>query len=232
MDKKEGTCMRTVLTAPCFLDGEDINGNNRLERNKRYLSFYWQIRKELGFDEIVLFDNASDLSNCRDLIIFAHKNGIHMEFKRSKERLERGPGKNEYPYCWRALYNFADIIPKSSKIIWIDTDGFVLSKKMSEYIKNCESGWVSFLCETYNFPESSIFILNPDSYHVAIKYFDEMSWKSRVGRIMENDLPFTMVEKKFKCARFGEEGKPKQDETMDYYGQSSLDIELEFGKYK
>lgn len=220
--------MKTCLYSPCFLEGYDLIGNNRLERNRRYLDYYTGVKEDLGVDDIILYDNAS-----ADTYITAlkasHPTGVTLF--RASERLTHGAGKHDYPYCWRALYEFDTLFHLGyDKIIMIDSDGFVLSKRLAQYIKNTNTGWVSFKSTTHEFPDCSLQILNRDAYPV-FKRYAETPWKERVGCTMERDIPFTLVSESFNVGRFGEEYLP-QSPGMDYYGQAPFNIELEYGKYE
>jgi hypothetical protein len=213
-----------VLATPCFLEGKDLLGNDRLARNQRYLDYYEQC--PLGVDHIVLLDNASSPERIAKLRTFPQ-----VGLMRFDERLKRGPGPHDYPYCWRALWAYQDLIKAGAKkIITIDSDGFVLSERMAKYIRECNSGWVSFYCESGKHPESSIHILNEDTFSIFYSYIGE-PWTTKVGTMMEHDLPFTHVETKFRCSRFGERGAPPQDDTMDFYAQAPLSVPLQFGKF-
>lgn len=217
--------MKTVLVTPCFLEGKDALGNDRLARNQRYLDYYEQC--PLGIDQIALLDNASSNEQIKKLRTFPQ-----VGLMRFDERLERGPGPFDYPYCWRALWAYRELINFGvKKIITIDSDGFVLSNRMAKYIRECNTGWVSFHCESLNRPESSIHVLNVDTFSVYHSFTLGASWQSMVGLMMEQELPFTHVETQFRCSRFGEHGAPAQDSTMDYYGQTPLTMPLEFGKF-
>ncbi len=218
--------MKTALVTPCFLEGTDPIGNDRLARNQRYIDYYAPLETTLGFDEIVLFDNASSPEKLAQLK--APKNVHVMRFD---ERLVRGPGPHDYPYCWRALYAYRDLINMGfEKFITIDSDGFVLSKRMAAYLKHADTGWVSFWSENGQFPESSIHVLCKDAFSI-FHSFTGVPWSEYVGLMMEHELPFTHVDRQFRCSRFGELGSPPQDATMDFYGQAPLGVPLEFGKY-
>lgn len=222
--------MKTALVTACFLEGNDAIGNNRFDRNLRYLKFYSKIKGEVGFDDIILLDNHSPIDLVQRFKVIARQENYPLWFLRYDERLERGPGPNEYPYCWRALYSYANLMHKYDKIIGIDSDGFVLTARLARFINKCQSGWVTFWCETWGFPESSLMILCKDAFPLARGYF-KTHWNDRLGRQMERDIPFTDVRRDFRCGRFGESGRPKQDETMDFYSQAPLEIDLVFKSF-
>ena len=221
--------MKTCLFSLAYFDGEDDRGSNRLERNIKYVKYYAKLKEELGFDEIVLFDNASNEENIKKFIEAVKDEPIQVVLCGSREHLAR-KGGYDYPYCWRGLHFMRDLIVKFQykKIITIDSDGFVLSKKLSKYVKDASSGWEAFWCQKYNFPEAAFHILNAD----AMGYFMGYTctpWERLNGQVMELALPFTKVNKEFVCDRFGEDRAP-QSPVMDWYGQCPVDMELTYEK--
>lgn len=237
--------MRTVLLTACFLEGTDHFGNSRLKRNERYIEYYSRLREEIGFGSILLLDNASELSSVYQLGLNQASydgdgdgwwvNGSGLYMYRFGERLERTKASNGYNYVWRAVYKIADLLLTYDKIIAIDSDAFVLSRKLANFIKNCNSGFQSFWCPRHEFPESSMFVLNRDAFGVFKRYTDEMPWRQRCAdnRLMEKDLPFTKVSYDFHIDRFGEiDPPPLQSESIDAYLQAPLSVDLKFDRWK
>lgn len=219
----------TALVAPCFLDGEDGYGNNRIRRNQRWVNYYTAIQNKIGFDDIWLLDNSSTRENIDRFLDGVDKTPFIQRFS---ERLVRREGMpHDYPYYWRALWFIKNLFVSYDKIICIDSDCFVLTERMASYIKNLDSGWTSFWCKRWNFPDSSIWVLTKPEFDLFLKC-TQGDWSRKVGECMERDIPFTYVNKDFCCSRFGEEiPVPLQDSTMDMYGQAHLTTELMFGKY-
>lgn len=223
--------MRTALVTPCYLEGDDLTKSNRLERNKRYIAWYKSIQTALGFDDIWLFDNASTFNNCLNVSATIHcdtidapsiKPGVNL--LRFTEHLPRGPGENEYPYCWRAVWEIKQLIEAGyEKIILIDSDCFITSAKLAQFVRECNSGWITLWCEKYNFPTAEFQIINKDAFPLFLDYTTG-HWKFRVGRLMEKDLPYT-VNRDFKADRYGDSRIP-WDDSMDGYFQAPVDTTL------
>lgn len=194
------------------------------------------MRLFLGHRWIYLIDNGSSKENLDKLKDWS--NSFRMFHC---DNIPRGPGPYDYPYCWRALYYIRNLIEIGyEKIIFIDTDGFILSKRLARYIGDRQSGWVSFWSNTEQFPEASIHVLSDDTFYLFNLYTSH-PWETKVGRFMERDLPFTEVNRYFNVGRFGEkwDGKEwsanlerKQEPDMDYFGQAPLSTTFEFGKYE
>lgn len=211
-----------ILFSLCWL-GEDW----RIDRNIKWLAYHKKLKQQLGYDKIIFVDNASSLENLRLLggVLFDDKGNLlcdgdkDLEIYRYNEHLSR-TGVWEYPYCWRGLKWLQDYIKNNNitKIIFLDTDFFILSGKLANYVKNLDSGWVSFYCKRHNFPEAAFHICCKDSLSKLFS-IDIPSYTHYNNQHMEYILPFTHVNKiEFVGDRYGEFGK-KQEPDMDYYGQ-------------
>ncbi len=214
--------MRTALFSPCYLDGSDPLGNFRVERYIAYVKYYLAIQEELGFDHLWLADNASAEQSAAALF-----NGIgigrsaNVRLHRFDEHLARGPGPNEYPYCWRGMYFIRQLILDGyDKIILIDSDAYVTSERMAHYIRSLDTGWTTFWCKRYQFPTAECYVLCKDAFPGFLAYTDP-PWQAYVGNLMETSLPFTLVNREFQCDRSGET-LDVQGEDQDLYAQARL----------
>lgn len=208
----------TMLWTTTFLDGTDKSGSYRLARTHKWITYHMRLRNQLGFSRIFLLDNASSTS------LSYGTPGI--EFMQFNERLT-GSG-DSYPYCWRAVYHMSHILAtrKIQKLIYIDNDGFVLSKKMADWIRDANTGWQTVWCKKYNFPEASIQIINEDAFPLFMD-FTKGHYMEHCGKKMELVLPFTHVNKDLNCDRYGEDRVPPTKD-MDFYSQCPVDIEMRY----
>lgn len=226
-----------ILFSLCWL-GEPW----RLERNLKWLEFQRSIKNELGYNKIIFVDNASNIEDLKKLngniynsnfeLIYKADNDL-LDIYRFDEHLTR-TGVWEYSYCWRGLDFVKTLIKKYNpeKIIFLDTDYYVLSSKLANYIKTLDSGWVTFWCNKYNFPEAALHILCKDTFDKLLN-LDIPSWTYYNGKHMEFILPFTTIHKDvFKGDRYGEGSLPQTDD-MDYYGQffpGSVELKFNYEK--
>jgi hypothetical protein len=192
-----------------------IPDEGRLIRHQKWLSHHLALKAQLGFDKIVFTDNASDFAYLRQI---EHPD---LEIKRFPEFIGR-TGIHEYPYCWRGLSWVKDHLvanPSVDKIIFLDTDFYVLTPKLADYIKGLNTGWTSFRCKKYGFPEAAMHVLCRDSFNL-LKDIPIPSYTHYNGRNMEDILRFTKINEPhlFKGDRYGE-GREQQTADMDYYGQ-------------
>jgi hypothetical protein len=127
---------------------------------------------------------------------------------------------------WRGYLSIVDIAKKYDfeRIIHVESDLYLISKNIRDFIEGrMTDGWHSFLCRKYNWPESSLQVINKDKYEA----FEELrSDLEELG--LENIdasrgpaellLPFTRITKGFNGSRYGEDS-PSQTAGMDYFAQ-------------
>lgn len=172
------------------------------------------------------------LPNCEMLIL--HDGPINIELKNKlfketnnyigEKNLKDFPDKllhqhPIFPSWWRSfLHGLREGKNDFNKIIHIESDAFVLSQRLLDYINNTNHGWVALFSQKYGFPESAIQIINEDSFY----RIDKMPEMHDFVKIVEFVLPYTHVEKSFIGDRYGEDGKlPKHE--IDYACQWNLD---------
>lgn len=215
------------MFSPLYLDGSDLLGNDRVERTVKYVNYYRNLKRELNFDSFVFYDNASDINRIDDFKYKINANEHHdVDVFSNRIHLPR-TGILGYPYCWRALWALRPMMLSGAirKILLFDTDCFVVSSRLGEFIRECNSGWVTVMCERYQFPEAAFQIINLDSFPMFLTFTDR-PWGQFVGRVMETELPYNVLTN-FNCDRYGESREAQRPE-MDLYAQAPVDIPLSY----
>lgn len=213
-----------MIFSLCWL-GEDW----RVTRYQKYLEYYLKLQNELEFDRIILVDNASDMNLLLKLKaniyeaetkkLIHYKHGSVVDVYRYKKHLAR-TDMLEYPYCWRGTVFVQDFIkqnPTLEKIYFIDSDLYVLSKKLTKFMRELQNGNVSFRSKKYGFPEAALFVLCRDWFKQYCG-LPVPSYTYYNNQVMEDILPFSEVREDFIGDRYGET-RLKQTQNMDYYGQ-------------
>ena len=227
----------SFIYAPCIIDSE-----HRLRRNIKWLDYYGPILNDFGVDHIWLIDNASPMEELKKLggeiynlkfdLIEPATTRPYLKILRYEQRFERVRFR-VYHYFYRALFTGIQTLPRQfeyTKAIHIDTDVYVLSKRLAAYIKDSNTGWEAFWCKKYNFAESTFHIICQDSFHIGDKFIaDSFPIEKYDDRDAENIIPFTNVSKSFIGDRYGESSLV-QAPAMDYYCQSLNDVELVYEK--
>jgi hypothetical protein len=209
-----------MLFTTCFLDGNDDSGSSRLERNINYVNYYMKIKNAIGFDQFIMVDNGSSPVLIEE---FHKRTGSAVQLL-LREHLKRGPGPFDFPYIWRAINEQKTILEtgKIDKVIGIDSDGYVLSNRLADYIRSSSSGWEAFWSHKYQWPTAELNILNKDAFSIYIEYA-KTPWQERFGKLIETTTPFTRINKDFICDRFGETREIPRP-FMDFYSQCPVDI--------
>lgn len=110
-----------------------------------------------------------------------------------------------------------------NKIVWIETDCYVLSKNLFNYLDESNNGYISLYSKNYIFPDSSIQVINKDKY-----YLIEHTNSQPPNDIIEKILPFTHIEKQFIGDRHEDyiwEEHIKIEE-QDYFCQCATDLDI------
>ena len=211
--------MSTLLYSTSFLDGPGL-----IERHLRYLKYYRSIKEQIGFDDIYFLNNGPIYTG--DIIrVDVQPRITFFDVQTHSAPLLTDSEFCAYPYCWRGIYWMRYLFDMGwDKIIFCDTDGFILSKRLMEYVKNCNSGWIAFKEEKYSWPTSEFHIINKDAQPILERFCAEMSYMARGNKEMEAVLPFTHVETGFKVRRAGEDRLPI--DGYDFYGQCPNDMEI------
>lgn len=219
--------MNTCLITASYLDGVDGLGNDRMERNKFYLKYYAGIQQELGFQTVYFLDNGSSEKSRLEIANYALSLGLRFELMPYQSLARDGNGQpHDYPYLWRSLWMLKIFMTFYDKLLVIDSDAFILSQRLADWIKNRDTGWNALWCPKYAFPEAAIQILCKDTFGIYDAYTTP-PWRSKLGLMMEHDIPFTHTFKDFIGDRFGEISRP-QEPCFDFYCQSRLSVPLHF----
>lgn len=238
--------MKTCLFSLSFLEGFDKSGSKRTERMTRFIKYYMPLKDELGFDTLVIADNGSP----EDMVLpFLHQVGYPALVTDNAHRLLHDPMDStlrfllmerlhfgttfpksdprhhlDYPYCWRGFELIRKLFQSYDKVIFIDSDCYVLSGRLAEYIREFDNGWATLWCPRYTFPEATLQVIMKRPFE---ERYPKGPWELNIGRLMEWALPYTRIETKFVSDRYGETRVPVND-SMDYYSQAPIDIEMRY----
>ncbi len=125
---------------------------------------------------------------------------------------------------WRSFCASLEIAEKYNydKIIHIESDAFLISNRMFDYIDSLKTGWTGLWANKYNFPESCIQVICKDQFDSFKDFASCGSHELSKMGLAEKVIPFTNVERRFLGDRFGEKSNI-QMEGLDYFCQTKLD---------
>jgi hypothetical protein len=175
----------------------------------------------LEIDQILLIDDGSSIlpnwegveivnegelpdqvPESRGVIYHFNKNLGHNPPMKSDDPPIDSPGWHRsfmFAAEWAEKYGF-------EKILHIESDAFLISERIQQYVNDLSSGWTTFWCPRHKFPENNIQIIAGSSVQ------DFIDWKNKKedydtvykGRFPEFYVPYTNIVKDFYGDRWGE----------------------------
>lgn len=134
-----------------------------------------------------------------------------------------------YPGWWRSFTFSVRIARKFGfdKIIHIESDAYVLSRRLVDYLRSINRGWTAMWSPTYAFPETSIQIICADAFprleEFASRGEDFFRTSNRAAEFL---LPFDKVDAKFKGERCGQLQRDRMPAHLDFIAQVPIDWAL------
>ena len=89
------------------------------------------------------------------------------------------------------------------KIVHVESDAYVLSRPLVDYLNGLASGWTALWCPRYNFPEPALQAIHRDQFP-ALRAVATRGLDALTQQLAELTLPFTHVERRFAGNRYGE----------------------------
>jgi hypothetical protein len=181
--------MKTLLFCTSYSQTE-------AEWNRRWRRWY-DHHKQIGlnFDHCLIVDDGSPIIPSWDDIEF-----IHYE-----DNLGIDNSTLSVPGLYRGFQTVNEYMRNNnySKLLNIESDAFILSQRLVNYINNINDKWVALWEPKFQIPELGITIAAGSGLE---KWFDETDKDYRFykGEQLETILPFEHVEKNFVGERYGE----------------------------
>lgn len=146
------------------------------------------------------------------------------------ERLGR-PSMFCYPGWWRS-FTYSVRLARHfgfTKIIHIESDAYVCSQRLADYIRSVNRGWTVLWSPTYGFPETALQIICKDAFPALEALANKgKTFFQQNNRAAEYLLPFDKVESSFRGDRCGVIDRNTSWQDYDYLAQVPLDRPLRF----
>ncbi|WP_157649254.1 hypothetical protein [Burkholderia ubonensis] len=196
--------MQPIIFCTSFIKNEEAWG----ERYSRWLNYYNQspIADAMKF----MIDDGSPFTPPGAMIdTVSHKDSI--QYSAGRNVLVRFPNNlgrqsgAEYPGWWRSFFHSINIARAvgAQKIIHIESDAYILSESLFDFVNEVESGWHVLWARRYGMPETAIQVICRDQFD-SFARFKAQAEETPVSDIAERVLPFTSVDKRFKGDRYSE----------------------------
>ena len=115
------------------------------------------------------------------------------------------PGTCNYP-GWYRSFTFAAVYAQRygfEKVVHIEADAYLISKKIHDYVNESVCGWTAFYCPRHNFPEAAIQIIAGNSIE-DYRQMGEIPYSKLSHQIAEHYIPFSCVQHGFIGDRYSE----------------------------
>ena len=221
--------MKTLIFCTSFFDTEELYQ----KRYKKWIDYYHK-HPFTNDKHLFLIDDCSDLKLITDDLVhtikedqlgdFQEVNKINIYSFNNRKGLNWSHNSANNEGWWRSFSASLDIAEEYNyeKIIHIESDAFLISKRMFDYIDSLKTGWIGLWANKYNFPESCIQIICKDQFDSFRDFVSCGSHELSKKGFAEKIIPFTNVERRFVGDRYGEKVNV-QTEGLDYFCQTKLD---------
>jgi hypothetical protein len=193
----------TLLFCTSYMDSRDT----WLRRYTRWMDYYADapLARRASF----LIDDASPfvpddprLSVVEELPATLSASTFHLH----RFPVHRGRGNFKEHWGWWRSFLFSLTIARRygcRKIIHIESDAFLLSPSIVDYVNRLSAGWTTFWCPRYKMPEAAIQVIVEDQFP-AMQRLAKTDIRKLTRKTAELILPFTCISKSFVGDRYGE----------------------------
>jgi hypothetical protein len=197
--------MKTLVFCTSFAQSDDV-------WNYRYGKWLAHVsRSPLRADQILLVDDGSPVLPAFPSAVALPGAELPEDCPESRIVLVRfapqlgRPSVFDYPGWWRSFLYVARYAEQYGfdKVVHVESDTYLLSSQLHDYVNRLERGWVTFWCPLSGLPETCIQVICPDQLHNYLALADK-PLAEFAGQAAELVLPFTLVESDFKGDRYGE----------------------------
>lgn len=194
--------MRSVFFCTSYI----ADANTWRTRYERWLQFHQKI--DFGDTRLVMIDDASPFCPPTSQVLIMQPGESPPEGQASIIRFPERLGRSSllsYPGWWRSFLHAVDVARNigARKIIHVESDAFIMSERMRDYINDLSEGWTTFWATSYNFPETAIQVICEDQFK-AMSNFKERTPESLEGKFAEELLPFTHINREMIGDRYSE----------------------------
>ena len=185
--------------------------NTTFHWDRRYRRWLDAVRHStLEFDTILMVDDASaSLPTWSDVQVI-HEGQDAAPSAAVIFSFDRHLGRNaitDFP-GWVRSFMFAALFAERhgfDKVVHIESDAFLISKRMQDYVNDFSEGWAAVWCPLWDRPESGVQVIAGSQMAAYLKLAKQDN-RALATSVIETTLPFTHVERAFIGDRYGELG--------------------------
>lgn len=208
---------------------------NDAERYRRWVDYFHPRREAFGAEQVFLINDGGEHADFDARIAVLDGQAALPErlpgdlvMVTFAERLGR-VSMFCYPGWWRS-FTFSVRLARHygfDKIIHIESDAYVCSHRLADYIRRVNRGWTALWSKHYGFPETAIQIICRDAFPALEAYADRGTrFFFESERAAEYLLPFDKIETRFHGERCGVLDRQAGWRGYDYLAQVTPSWEL------
>ena len=196
--------MKSIIFCTSFV--KDINSWEN--RYQRWLDYYENIPIN-AVKKILIDDGSPFLPPAGIINTIPHNEPLSLNNDKNLIiRFNDNQGRqsiSSYPGWWRSFLHSIDVAKALGvdKIVHIESDAYILSPRLVDFINDTQSGWHVMWTQRYQFPETAIQIICRDQFDIFEKFKDD-HLESGFTDIAERLLPFSSIHRQFKGDRYSE----------------------------
>ncbi|WP_233202749.1 tetratricopeptide repeat protein, partial [Limnohabitans sp. JirII-31] len=129
---------------------------------------------------------------------------------------------------WFRSFGFAAQYAKAhqfTKIVHIESDAYLMSTRMFDFVNNSQTGWTTFWCPRWQCEEIAIQVVCEDQFDTYERITQQDYGSVYAGKVIEKMLPYTSVRKDFVGDRYAE-GNGSIPLNVDYVCQFQTELEI------
>jgi hypothetical protein len=133
----------------------------------------------------------------------------------------------QYP-GWFRSFGFAARYAKAyqfTKVIHIESDAYLMSARIFDFVNNCQTGWTTFWCPRWQCEESAIQVICQDHLEAFLNITQQDYDAVYAGKFLDKMLPYTSVRKDFVGDRYAE-GSGSIPVNVDYICQFPIELKI------
>jgi hypothetical protein len=196
--------MKSIIFCTSFIK----NSKSWENRYQRWLDYYDNVPID-AVKKIMIDDGSPFLPPTEIIKTISYNDPLPLDGEKNiiirfNDNLGR-QSMSSYPGWWRSFLHSIEIARALGvdKIIHIESDAYILSPRLANFINETKSGWHVLWTDRYQFPETAIQIICRDQFENFEKFKAECP-ESGFTDIAERLLPFSSVHKEFKGDRYSE----------------------------
>ena len=173
---------------------------------------------------LMVDDGSGSLPEWPDVTIVREGESLVSDAARVLFHFEHNLGRAsvfDFPGWYRSFTFACEYADRNrfDKVVHIESDAFIVSKRLRDYIDDVDDGWIALWCAMHDFPEITLQVMAGSGLSAYRTFCASVPHEALVGHAYETQIPFTRIERGFVGDRYGER-LPYVPVEADYVSQA------------